>query len=231
MDVVKISWSGGKDSTASVIIHGERGDKIKAVYYIPYLTDGIPLITRKQFDFMHEAIEVLCKRYDFHAFQARGISYYDHVTRVLTRGPRKGEIMGYGLGFGFCLFRDYSKRKALDECNVGLFDYNDIGIAYDEKKRLNQLGAEKRSIIVEYKMTESDCFDLCAKYGLLSPVYVQKGMRDGCVICPNCNDGRLREWAQDYPEGVKILKDIERICDGVGHGKIYRNGEKWSDRL
>ena len=231
MDTVKLSWSGGKDSTASAIIHGERGDKIKAVYYIPYLTDGIPLITRKQFDFMQEAIAVLSDRYDFHAFKARGISYYEHVTRVLTRGPRKGEIMGFGLGFGFCLFRDYSKRKAIEKCNVGLFDYEEIGIAFDETKRLNQLSAKKRSIIAANRMTESDCFELCARHGLLSPVYEYRGMRDGCVICPNCNDGRLREWAQDYPEGVEILKDIERICEGVGKGKIYRNGEKWSDRI
>lgn len=95
--------------------------------------------------------------------------------------------------------------------------------------KLSWSGGKDSTAIAEYKMTEADCFDLCAKHGLLSPVYEHRGMRDGCVICPNCNDGRLLEWARDYPEGVKILKDIERICDRVGHGKIYRNGEKWSD--
>lgn len=34
-DTVKISWSGGKDSTASVLLHLERGDNCKVVYYIP----------------------------------------------------------------------------------------------------------------------------------------------------------------------------------------------------
>lgn len=43
MDVVKLSWSGGKDSTASLLTHLELGDVVKAVYYIPYLTPDIPL--------------------------------------------------------------------------------------------------------------------------------------------------------------------------------------------
>ena len=37
MSVVKIGWSGGKDSTRAVMAHIQRGDKVKAVCYVPML--------------------------------------------------------------------------------------------------------------------------------------------------------------------------------------------------
>lgn len=46
MNVVKINWSGGKDSTASVILHINEGDKCIVVCYIPMLTIDIPLIAK-----------------------------------------------------------------------------------------------------------------------------------------------------------------------------------------
>ena len=46
-DIVKIGWSGGKDSTCAVMKHIERGDKVKAVCWVPMLTKEIPLILTK----------------------------------------------------------------------------------------------------------------------------------------------------------------------------------------
>lgn len=46
-DVVKVSWSGGKDSTCALDLHLERGDKVIAVNYTPMLTDTIPLLFAK----------------------------------------------------------------------------------------------------------------------------------------------------------------------------------------
>ena len=30
MSIVKVGWSGGKDSTCAVLLHLEKGDKVKA---------------------------------------------------------------------------------------------------------------------------------------------------------------------------------------------------------
>ena len=46
MSVVKIGWSGGKDSTRAVMAHIQRGDKVKAVCYVPMFTKEIPLISK-----------------------------------------------------------------------------------------------------------------------------------------------------------------------------------------
>lgn len=38
MSIVKVAWSGGKDSTCAVMLHIKRGDKVKVVCYIPMFT-------------------------------------------------------------------------------------------------------------------------------------------------------------------------------------------------
>lgn len=59
MDIVKVGWSGGKDSTASVLLHLEQGDKVKAVCYVPMFTKDIPLITKEHYDFIVHTAERL----------------------------------------------------------------------------------------------------------------------------------------------------------------------------
>lgn len=230
MSTVKISWSGGKDSTASVILHIQSGDICKIVYYIPMLTESIPLIRKAHYDFIQGAVERFI-RGGLQCYQAHGMTYEDHVTRVVTRGPRKGEIMGYGLGYGFCRFRDNSKVEALKRVDVGYYDYEDIGIAADEYRRHCQLTQAKRSILFERNITEAQAREICIKHGLLSPIYKVVG-RDGCVICPNAKPQVIQQWARDYPQGVEVLKHLEYVADTYAtKGKVYRDGTKWSDRI
>lgn len=51
-DTVKISWSGGKDSTAACYLHLEAGHNCKIVYYVPMFDDEIPLISKRHYDFI-----------------------------------------------------------------------------------------------------------------------------------------------------------------------------------
>lgn len=53
MEIAKLGWSGGKDSTCAVHKHLERGDRLKIVCYVPYFTDDIPLINKEHFDFIN----------------------------------------------------------------------------------------------------------------------------------------------------------------------------------
>lgn len=47
-----------------------------------------------------------------------------------------------------------------------------LGIAADETKRLARLeGTNKISLLAKYGYTEKMAFELCEKYGLLSPIY------------------------------------------------------------
>ena len=52
MVVVKVGWSGGKDSTCAMYKRLENGDAVKAVCYIPYFTKDIPLINKAHHEFI-----------------------------------------------------------------------------------------------------------------------------------------------------------------------------------
>lgn len=229
-DIVKISWSGGKDSTASVILHLIKGDKCKVVYYIPYLVENIPLIFPEHYNF----IQNTAKKFETmgcDVYQVKGVTYWEHVHAVKTKGINRGNYRFYGLGLGFCLFRNYSKISALNKINVGYFDYQDIGIAFDEIERQDQLTNKKRSILAENKITEKNAKQICECFGLLSPNYKESN-RDGCAICPNAPEYRINDYIKAYPEAKQILTDIDIFCSQNGCGFYpFRNSQNFTDRM
>ena len=54
---VKVSWSGGKDSTCAVLLHLEAGHKVKAVNYTPMFTAEIPLLLKEHYEFIQSTAE------------------------------------------------------------------------------------------------------------------------------------------------------------------------------
>lgn len=192
-DTVKVGWSGGKDSTCSVLMHIERGDKVKAVCYIPMFTDNIPLIAKAHYDFIVNTAEYFRSLgADVHIVS--GMTYYDYVTHRAIRGKYKGMIFGFPyFNRGQCGFKRDSKLKALAKCDVGFYDYEDIGIAVDEIDRHKQLTDKKRSILCEEDITEDMAKEFVLKRDLLSPHY-GRANRDGCALCPNAKK-RERERA------------------------------------
>lgn len=107
-----------------------------------------------------------------------------------------------------CKFKDFGKIKELKSCDVGCYDYEDIGIAYDEKKRQTQLNEKLRSILVEYEITEEQALEICKSNDLLSPLY-QQYKRDGCTLCPNAPKREREQWFREYPEAIPILKELQ----------------------
>lgn len=210
-DIVKVSWSGGKDSTCAVDLHLERGDYVKAVCYVPMFTDKIPLILKKHHDF-------ILKTADF--FRSKGAevniihgqTYWDYVTRVATRGKYKGKIYGFPCPQnGRCGFKRDSKQKACESFNVGYYDYESIGIAIDEVSRQNQLlGNKKRSILCEMGYTELMATRRCIEKGLYSPHYSTL-KRDGCVLCYNAPPCAREMWFLDYPEARELVIQLQDI--------------------
>lgn len=188
------------------------------------------MIRKNHYEFIINTKSVF-RSWGFDVKIVNGMSYLDHTKRILTRGKRKGLPMGTGLGLGFCLFRNNSKIPALNNLCLG-YDYEDIGIAFDETKRQTQLNNIKRSILCEMKYTELDAKNLCTEYGLLSPLYDTHN-RDGCTICPNGNATNFIEWCIEYPGAIPILLEIEN--DSKKHYgdryNPYRENKWFSDRM
>lgn len=208
MDVVKVGWSGGKDSTCAVMLHLERGDHVKAVCYVPMFTEEIPLITKRHYEFINRAAEFF-RRQGAEVYFPQGMTYWDYVTHRALSGKYKGQIFGFPcVNVSQCGFKRDSKEKACKSLDVGYFDYESLGIAFDEIKRHGQLNEKKRSILVEKKITESIALAYCYDKKLLSPHY-EYSERDGCVLCPNAKEIERLIWYQDYPEAKSLLIQLQ----------------------
>lgn len=209
-DIVKVGWSGGKDSTCSVLLHIEKGDKAKAVCYVPMFTKDIPLITKNHYEFIVNTADRLRKMgADVHIVS--GMTYYDYVSHVVTKGKNKGKTRGFPIPVtGLCDFKNKSKLVAINKCDVGNFDYYDMGIAYDEVKRQAQLNDAKRSILFELKYTEQMAKQKCIDYDMLSPHY-ENSRRDGCALCYNAPKKTRDLWLTDYPEARELVIQLQDI--------------------
>ena len=215
MSVVKIGWSGGKDSTRAVMAHIQMGDKVKAVCYVPMFTKEIPLISKKHYEFILKTSEYISSLGAEVYFADGGLTYYEYVTHIAKKGKNKGQIFGFPIvGRGMCGFKRDGKLKALSLCDVGEYDYEGVGIAYDEFKRHGQLTENLRSILFEEKITEDDATKWCKENGLYSPHYSCSGknkMRDGCALCCNASEKEREEWFEDYPEAIPLVIELQNI--------------------
>ena len=206
MDIVKIGWSGGKDSTCAVYKHLERGDKVKAVCYVPMFTEDIPLINKEHYEFiLRQASEF--EKLGGKVYFAKGITYYDYCLSICKSGIHKGQVKGYPY-INACGFRRDSKIKAVSECDVGDFDYLDLAIAYDEKDRQGQLNDKVRSILVEGKITEKQAEKFCIEHNAYSPHY-KYSKRDGCALCFNAKPIERQIWFNDYPQAYDKLLELQ----------------------
>lgn len=245
--MVKISWSGGKDSTASAILHCQKGIPNFLVCFIPMFTQSIPLIRKSHYEFLHYARDRFIEN-GVQVYFVHGITYCDACTKIIKRGKHRGKMQGYPIfKEGACHFKRDAKLVALNSVKLP-FDYEDIGIACDETDRLNQLSYSKRSILVEYGITESEALKICKRSGLLSPIY-DTGFRDGCILCPNSKIYDREGWFSDYPQAFIILRELQEclmlhrpesyplrnykyfLGNEVDQLSIFNKGAYWSGKV
>lgn len=210
MDIVKVMWSGGKDSTCSTILHINKGDHVIAVCYVPMFTKEIPLILKDHYEFIIDSKYKL-ERMGAEVYLVSGMTYWDFVTHISVKGKYKGKMFGFPcVQTSKCGFKRDSKVKACNSLDVGYYDYIDIGIAFDEKSRHGQLTDSMRSILVEQEITEKDAFEIVSAHDLLSPIYAH-GRRDGCALCYNAKEEERQRWYNDYPGAREKLIELQNI--------------------
>lgn len=207
---MKVGWSGGKDSTCAVMQHIRKGHKVKAVCYVPMFTETIPLIEKDHYEFILSTAD-LFRDLGAEVYIVTGMTYCEYVVHRAKCGKFRGEIFGFPyICSGQCGFKRDSKLKAILSCDVGEYDYEDIGIAADETKRQAQLSEFKRSILMEEGITGEEAKAFCREYGILSPHYAHSN-RDGCVLCPNAKDDEILRWFKDYPHAMPRVLELQEF--------------------
>lgn len=186
------SWSGGKDSTASIVLehmHRERLDiPPSKIVMAEVMFDNARGITGEYPDHMewvYTKAKPLLESWGHEVVIKRSekdyISLFRHVVQNSKKAERNGKKSGFPLG-GHCVINGRCKMetiRAINRENEGAVHI--VGIAADEKKRLARLNDKKISLLDMFGVTEEETYDIIKPFGLLSPSYAHT-RRGGVLV-------------------------------------------------
>ena len=224
-----MSWSGGKDSTATIILAHEHGIPIDAIVMSVVWFDKEKGISGEYPEHLEWSVNVAKPMFESWGYPTYIVSadsdYIENFHKVIGRGERKGKIRAFPLG-GRCAINRDCKVPPVKDFVKSLGDdvVQFIGIAADESERLKRMTGNKRSLLAEFGYTETDAKALCEHYGLLSPSYSMSA-RGGCWFCPNQKISGFAYLKQNHPqlwEQLEILsKEPNKVSEGFRYGSTF----------
>lgn len=226
------SWSGGKDSTASIILDHIHGLPPSKIIFSEVMFDRKREISGElpeHIDFIRSKAKPLFESWGYEVEIVRAekdyLDLFYHVTQKSKIPARNGKYSGWLIGGRCAANRDLKVapvRNYFRKLDLTGTDYTQyIGIAIDEPKRLERLkGSNKISLLARFGFTEQMAYDLCKDYGLLSPIY-DISKRGGCWFCPNQGYRELAHIKTEYPELWRELQKLNVEENVVSHGFKY----------
>lgn len=197
MNIFNLSF--GKDSMATLLLAIEQGIPIDHVMYCDIrfsneISGEHPLMA----EWIPEAEKILKEMFGITVDHAFSKTYLDEFNSIAKHGKNIGCVRGFPYLLGAWCNQilkvnaiNYYLRKFKNDITTQF-----VGIAYDEPVRWERMKAKEtksrkyRSLLFEKHLTEQEAFNICEKYGLLSPMYKASNeiYRGGCWFCPKqCN--------------------------------------------
>ena len=201
-ELVSVSLSGGKDSTAMLLMMLERGERIDEV---------VTVDTGMEFPEMYEHLEKLQQFTGLKFKTLRAERSFEHFMfdHVRTKGKFKGEA-GYGWprpNARWCTsnLKTAVIKKHLTTIGNGKHVTQCIGIAADEPRRVR----EHRYPLVEYGVTEREALAYCKRLGFDWGGLYDTRNRVSCWCCPLQNLDSLRALRRTHPELWERLIEMD----------------------
>jgi len=202
-----VSFSGGKDSTAMLLMMAEKGMPIDEIVFCD---------TGMEFPAMYKHIakvEAYIKRPITVIKPRKSFEYYLWQHQKV-KGKHKGKR---GYGWTGHKFRWCTKALKVGPIKIHLagkkhFMY--LGIAYDEYTRLQRKQNQQehyRFPLVDFKVAEAEALRYCYKKGFDWSGLYEKFRRVSCWCCPLQRIGELKTLYCDFPELWKELKRLDKL--------------------
>lgn len=218
------SWSGGKDSTASIILAHENNEPLDLIIFSEVMFDkNISGELPEHIDFIKNKCVPLFKSWGYEVKILRSDKTYKdcffHVVKKSKKKERIGKYKGFVMS-GHCDVQRDCKLRPIEKFWKSFEgEYTQyIGIAVDEKKRLERVvrATNQISLLQKYGYTEQMAFDICKKYDLLSPIY-DFAPRGGCWFCTNARDCELRHLRNNHRDLWEKLLKLETEPNLIGN--------------
>lgn len=226
-----ISLSGGKDSSALLLLMIERGLPIDCVLYadtgmeFPEMEAHIAKLD--DFLYQERGIHITTLR---HPYGFEWLMFERPVNRAPDRSPK-----GYGWplaapGRRWCTghLKQHLISKEVNRLKKEKNALNFIGIAADEAHRCKE-DKHNRYLLVEWGITEAQalqvCYDRGYDWGGLYEIY----RRASCWCCPLQRIGELRKLRHHHPELWARLLDMDnRAREQFKTGPLGQFKQNWS---
>ncbi len=226
-----VSWSGGKDSTATIILAHENGLPIDLIIISLVWFDRNRQIYGEYPEHIKWIFEYAIPLFESWGYNVEIVSSEKDYMREFYRTVEKSKVTDrvgkrcdFPLG-GMCYMNHNKVRpieKRLRQLAKGE-DYKEyVGIAIDEPKRLERLHEKqgKISLLEKYGYTEIMAREKCEQYGLLSPIY-NISYRGGCWFCPNQRILSLAYLKTNHPELWNELEQLSQVPNKVSDNFVY----------
>jgi len=213
-----VSFSGGKDSTAMLLMMIEKGMQIDEIVCVD---------TSKEFPQMYEHIEEVKEYSKPYTITTVKIDFdYWLGKHIKTKGKNKGKV-----GYGFPDFRNrwctalkieavskiiYSedefnarKRGSSKKVNKNIVEYH--GIASDEINRTTKNNdRDIKYPLVDWGVTEKQALQYCYDKGFDWGGLYEKFTKVSCWCCPMSRIGELKILYNEFPQLWQKLRDMDK---------------------
>lgn len=223
-----ICWSGGKDSTATIVLAHELGipidlivislvwfDKKRRIYAeYPEVIEWIFNYARPLFESWDYKVKIIESDKDY------VYSFY-HIIEKTTHEERKGKLSGWLIG-GMCAMNREKIRPVTRYLKSLGKEYQEyIGIAADEPERLERVHKKGQiSLLEQQGICEEQTYSILRPYNLISPTY-KFSKRGGCWFCPNQTIKEFAYLKTNHPELWEELVVFDSVPNKVSEGFKY----------
>lgn len=232
--MILTSWSGGKDSTASLLLEHKLGLEPSDVIFSEVMFDiknNISGENPEHIEWLYTKavprLESMGHRVHIVRADRDYLSLFFAVRKKSKIKERNGKFIGFPLA-GRCALNDRCKVKPIkDFLKANKPKEQRIGIAFDELKRAER--RTERLLLVENRITEKEAFEMCRKENFLSPIY-EHSYRGGCWFCPNCPPKAFAEFKKRHFGLYKKLMELDdvknKVSDRFSYGGSFKEIDK-----
>lgn len=212
-------WSGGKDSTTTIILCHEHNIPLDTIIFSEVMFDKANNISGENplhMDFIINTAKPLFESWGYEVLILRSETdylenFYKIVERPIKHMENAGKFRGFPISRQCAIKRDCKERpirqyfKSLDEEYIQY-----VGICATEPTRLDSMRRTSNKVSILEKFGYSDDMNRqkCLEYGLLSPAY-DFSKRQGCWMCPNTKLAELRYVRENMPDAYNKFLQLE----------------------
>ena len=209
-EVHVVSFSGGKDSTAMLLLMIEKKMRIDCIFFVD---------TTKEYPDLYNHLEKVKKYIYPLKIETIDVKFnYWFSEHIKTKGKNKGK-KGYGwptpMGRWCTALKREGVKKAVKNLTktARVIEYHGIAADEAERAKKNQVGRYIKYPLIDFNVTEKDALEYCYSKGFNWNGLYEKVSRVSCYCCPLARLDNLRTIRREFPDLWQDMIEMDTKTD------------------